>query len=109
MHITPANVSPEVAQAAASTRTEAQARAQRDGSNVVRLADSAADRAQAAFFGTIDTARLLFLAKSEVHDLNQRDYISGMEFDERLIAECKRLCKGDELKARLLASAALEG
>lgn len=92
------------------TRTEAEARmdiAIARSPNVVRF--PAADEAQAAFFGTIDTARLLFLAKSEVFDLEQRDYISGAEFDERLIAECRRLVGGDELKARLLASAALEG
>src|SRR5882672_6316337 len=102
--ITSPNVSGYVAEAAdraAAQPSEAQARAQRDGSNVVRF-PSAADEAQAAFFGTIDTARLLFLAKSEVFDLNERDYISKAEFDERLIAECRRLVGGDELKARLL-------
>lgn len=92
---------------AASQPSESTARAQREGSNVVAF-PSAADEAQAAFFGTIDTARLLFLAKSEVHDLNQRDYIGRAEFNERLLAECKRLTKGDVLKAQLLASAALE-
>lgn len=72
-----------------------------------------AERAQAAFLSVVKTAseqrtaKLLFEARSVVHDLNQRDYISQAEFDERLIAECKRLCKGDELKARLLVSAAL--
>lgn len=85
--------------AAARTRTESEARAE------------IAERAQAAFFTVAkmrsNTERLLFEARSAVHDLNQRDYISQAEFDERLIAECKRLVGGDELKARLLASAAL--
>jgi len=91
-------VSPEVANGAASTRTEAQAREQRIG-----------EAGQRAFFETAATAQLLFLARSEAQALNQRDYISRAEFDERLVAECRRLVGGDELKARLLASAAIWG
>lgn len=100
MHIAPSYVSPELEQAAASTRTEEEARA---------------TRAQSAFLTVVKTAsemtteRMLFEARSVVHDLNQRDNISRMEHDEKLIAECKRLVGGDELKARMLASAVLFG
>ena len=102
----------ESAARAASQPSETEARAQRSGDNVVTL-PNAADEAQAAFLTfaqtTSETARLLFEARSVVQDLEQRDYLGQRAFDERLIAECKRLTNGDELKARLLASAALEG
>lgn len=90
------------------------AEAVRRAASGVSEAEKRATRAQSAFLTVVKTAseltteRMLFLAKSEVFDLGQRDNISRMEFYERLIAECKRLVGGDELKARLLASAALE-
>lgn len=101
-------------EAVARTRSESEARADiaiSRASNVVRL-ESPADKAHAAFLSIVErasemtTERMLFEARSVVHDLNERDYISGAEFDAKLIAECKRLT-GDELKARMLASAVL--
>lgn len=91
------DISPEVAMGAASTRTEAEVREQRIG-----------EAGQRAFLGTIDTAGLIFLARSKVQELNQRNYISSRAFDEELIAECLTLTNGNDLAARLLASAALE-
>lgn len=104
LHIAPSYVSPELEQAAASTRTEESARA-----------EITATRAQSAFLTVVraasemTTERLLFEARSVAHDLTERDDLSRMEYLERLIAECKRLTKGDELKARILASAVLFG
>lgn len=90
----------EAVRRAASPQTEAECR------------ERIAEKAQAAFFTVAkmrtNTEQLLFEAKSVVQDLNQRDYLGQRAFDELLIAECRRLVGGDELKARLLASAALE-
>lgn len=92
----------EAIRRAASPQTEAECR------------ERIAERAQSAFLTVVKTAselttaRLLFEAKSAVHDLNQRPYISKAAFEELLLAECKRLVGGDMLKAQLLASAALE-
>lgn len=101
--------------AIARTRSEAEARtdiAISRAANVARL-PTPADKAHASFLSIVErasemtTERMLFEARSVVHDLNERAYISGAEFDAKLIAECKRLTKGDELKARMLASAVL--
>lgn len=92
----------EAVRRAASPQTEAECR------------ERIAQAGQRAFLSVVKTAselttaRLLFEAQSAVHDLNQRPYISKAAFEELLLAECKRLCKGDMLKAQLLASAALE-
>lgn len=51
-----------------------------------------------------NTEQLLFEAKSKAHELNQNDAMWQDEFDEKLMAECLRLTKGDKLKAQLLAS-----
>lgn len=107
MNIQPPNVSGYVAESAASTRTEAQARAQRAEEFEAELSEIG----ERAFFDVArmrtDTERLLFLAKSEAFELNQKERLSKTGFDELLLAECKRLCKGDELKAAFLASAAI--
>lgn len=96
-------------------RSESEARADiaiSRSSNVVRL-ESPADKAHASFLSIVErasemtTERMLFLAKSAADDLGQRDNIGQAQHDEMLIAECKRLTKGDELMARMLASAAI--
>ena len=51
-----------------------------------------------------ETEQLIFEAKSVAHTLNQNDRIGQAEFEEKLLAECRFLCRGDEVKAQLLAS-----
>lgn len=89
------DISPEVAMGAASTRSEAEAREQRIG-----------EAGQRAFLGTIDTARLLNLARNKARCMWQNENLSEEESDAKLLAFCLELT-GDPIKAQFLASAAL--
>jgi hypothetical protein len=104
----PLAVSPEVAQAAASTRTEAEIRAQ---------------RAERAFFSIVKTASELTtkglppgktVAQALERAIARKDVLWSRDMDEddridELLAYCVGLYGGDERAGQLLATAAIWG
>lgn len=108
MHIAPSYVSPELEQAAASTRTEMEVR------------DQIAAEATRAFWNAVrlgqplpktplvpTTAQLLQHAKNHAHALWVEENLTESEFNAAMLEFCWCLADGDELRAKLLASAVI--
>ncbi len=96
-------------------RSEEQARFTAECDAARKASAARADEAAAAFFAVaqtasltaLDTARLLNRAKAFSDRMWKHEDLTEEESDAKLLEECLRLCDGDELKARLLASAVL--